>query len=298
MKKFTTQIFLDGGDPQETRLAHEFLKKAGYAGLDGQTTNPTLIAAAALKGSDQGGGVHHEQISAAEAVGYYRRTVTAIAKVTKGPVSIQVLGDSSLTAEQMLTQARDYLSWIPNAVVKFPCTVEGLKAAEVFCQEGPVNITLVFSQAQAAAVYQATRHRGAGMDGRPFPVYVSPFVGRLDDRGESGMDVVANILEMYRGIGDNHVQVLTASVRTLAHIHYALWLRSPAITIPFKLFRVWQSAGFSLPASDFIYDAPGLLDIPYRELNLEDDWTAYDLRHPLTDIGLARFWEDWKKVVK
>src|SRR5690349_16878438 len=110
----------------------------------------------------------------------------------------------------MLRQARMYKDWIPNGVVKFPCTVEGLAAAETFCQEFPVNITLNFSQAQAAAVYQATRQAR-------YQVFVSPFVGRLDDLGENGMELITHELKMYQA-GDGHVDVLTASVRSLSHL--------------------------------------------------------------------------------
>jgi len=111
------------------------------------------------------------------------------------------------------------------------------------------------------------------------------------------MDVVANMLEMYRELGDGHVQVLTASVRNIKHILYALWLKSDVITIPFKVFKEWADGGFALPPKDFIYDVPGLTDIPYHELTLDNEWTEYDLSHALTDTGLARFWEDWKGIV-
>ncbi len=229
-----------------------------------------------------------------EAVGEYRRVVTEMSKIIpEGSISIQVLGDpATLTSEQMLSQARDRITWIPNASIKFPCTEKGLAAAEIFCQEGPVNVTLNFSQEQAAAVYVATKTHHPEKE-----VFISPFVGRLDDRRENGMDVVANILEMYRALGDGHVKVLTASVRSLKHVHYALWLKSDIISIPFKIFTQWADQKFALPPTDFIYDVPGLAEIPYRELTLDKDWREYDLRHELTDAGLVRFWEDWKAMV-
>ena len=115
------------------------------------------------------------------------------------------------TAEEMLAQGEEMFSWIPNAYVKYPCTREGLRAAEMSVQrEIRVNMTLCFSQDQAAAVYAATR-------GSKEPVYVSPFIGRLDDRRQNGMDVVKNIKTMYKD-GDGHVHVLAASIRNIDHL--------------------------------------------------------------------------------
>ncbi len=96
-------------------------------------------------------------------------------------------------------------SWIPNAHVKFPTSREGLEAAGRAVKEGlRVNMTLCFTQEQAAAVYSATAGAKKG------DVFISPFIGRLDDRGENGMDLIENIQKMY-GTGDGHVEVLTAS---------------------------------------------------------------------------------------
>ena len=291
--QFLSKIFIDGGDPGETREADAMLKKAGYHGLDGQTTNPTLIAKNFASTRPPAGEAGQSvKVSMQEATQAYRKTVEEMSRVIpQGQISIQVIGDpDKLTVDEMLSQARERNTWIPNAVIKFPCTKTGLKAAEVFCQEGRVNMTLAFSQEQAAAIYAATKAHN-------YDVFVSPFVGRLDDRGENGMDVVANMLEMYREFGDGHVKVLTASVRNIKHILYALWLKSDVITIPFKVFKDWAEQGFPLPAKDFIYDVPGLTDIPYRELSLDLEWTEYDLRHDLTDTGILRFWEDWKGIV-
>lgn len=284
--EYSTKLYIDGGEPEESRNANELLKKGGFPGLDGQTTNPTLIAKN-LAAKAQGG----KKLTMAEAIAEYRRIVTEIRAITPGPVSIQVLGDpKTLTAEDMLSQARDRNTWIENAVIKFPCTKEGLTAASEFCKEGSVNMTLVFSQDQAAAVYAATKYHA-------HDVYVSPFVGRLDDKGLKGMDVVANMLEMFK-LGDGHVQVLTASVRSVDHIKYALWLKSNVITIPFKVMKEWADLSFPLPAEDYLYDLPGATEIPYKELNLEDEWTNYDIHHELTDAGLTKFWEDWSSVVE
>lgn len=297
MKTFPSKIFIDGGDPEETKEADAMLKKAGYHGLDGQTTNPTLIAKRLTSRQSSAVSSQPNKITAKDAIEGYKKTVQEMSRIIPhGQISIQVIGDpAKLTVDEMLSQARDRITWIPNAVIKFPVTKTGLKAAEIFCQEGPVNMTLAFSQEQAAAVFAASKAHN-------YDVFISPFVGRLDDRGENGMDVVANMLEMYRELGNGHVQVLTASVRNVKHILYALWLKSDVITIPFKVFKEWAlpssgQAGFPLPEKDFVYDVPGLTDIPYRELTLDKEWTEYDLFHDLTDIGLARFWDDWKAIV-
>ena len=292
-----TALYIDGGDPEETKKADELLKAKGLPGLDGQTTNPTLIAKNLAISSNVGrqtsddkhGG---QKISSSAAFEEYKRIVTAIDAITHGPTSIQVIGNpATLTAEEMISQARERLQWIKTAVIKFPCTTAGLTAAETICQEGPVNITLVFSQEQAAAVYAATKYHN-------YPVYVSPFVGRLDDIHKNGMDVVSNIVQMYSKLGDGHVNVLTASTRTIKHLQYAIWLKSNVMTIPFKLFSEWADQGFSLPADDFIYDVPGLEEIPYSELSLEQDWKSYNLNHELTTAGLDKFWADWSSVVE
>ena len=115
----------------------------------------------------------------------YKKIVQAISPlVGDAGVSIEVFADFDTTGEQMLAQGREMFSWIPNAYVKYPCTHEGLRAAQMSVREAiRVNMTLCFSQQQAAAVYAATK-------GSKEPVYVSPFLGRLDDRGEDGMDLV------------------------------------------------------------------------------------------------------------
>ncbi|MBI5614009.1 transaldolase [Candidatus Gottesmanbacteria bacterium] len=304
----STKIFLDGGSVSETKEADTLLRASGLSGLDGQTTNPSLIVKNLVSSIKNLGG----KISEKKATEGYKKTVQEMAKTVKGPISIQVIGDTSLTVDQMLSQARDRLSWIPNAVIKFPCTEHGLAAAEIFCEEGSVNITLLFSQAQAAAVYAATKRAN-------YDVYVSPFVGRLDDRGENGMDVVANILSMYHQdtmtksqlpmTNNDHfhsVNVLAASIRSVKQLQYALFLKSDVATVPFKVLKEWldplaESKGekqLALPGEDFIYDAPGLLEIPYEELSLDEDWKIFDLHHDLTDAGVTKFWEDWKSVVE
>jgi transaldolase len=158
----------------------------------------------------------------------YRKIVRAISPlVGDAGVSIEVFGDLKTTAERMYQQGREMFSWIPNAYVKYPCTSEGLKAAERSVREGiRVNLTLCFSQEQAAAVYGATR-------GTTGPAYVSPFIGRLDDIGQNGVDLVSNIKRMYAR-GDGHVLVLAASIRSLAHLLCCFAIDADLVTVPAK----------------------------------------------------------------
>ncbi len=146
---------------------------------------------------------------------------------------------------------------------KVPTSKEGLKAAEQAVREGlRVNMTLCFTQEQAAAVYAATRGAKKGQ------VFVSPFIGRLDDRGENGMDLIANIIKMYRQ-GDGHVEVLTASVRSIDHHFYALELGSDIITVPLAILKEWGQRGMPLTPADYTYPSGGLKDIPYKDIDLE-----------------------------
>lgn len=281
MDKLASKIFIDGGVPEETKKANEFFQAHFGYPLDGQTTNPSLIAKN-LKQRMSGRRLTEEQ-----ALEEYKRIVQEITKILPhGSISIQVFANDSTPASDMIAQARDRIAWIPNASIKLPCTKAGLEAAEAVCQEMPINITLVFSQAQAAAVYEATKKA-------KHPVFISPFVGRLDDIGQAGMDVVANMLQMYKN-GDGHVEVLTASLRSLDHLYYALALRSPIITLPYKVFEMWQQAGFSEPGQDFVYNRGALAAIPFKEdITLGKPWQEYDISHELTVKGLAAFWSDW-----
>ncbi len=284
-KELRTRIFLDGGDPGETRAVLD-----GIGFLDGQTTNPTLISRNpdAKRRLERG-----DRFTPAEILGFYRSVVTELATLLPaGSVSIEVYADGGTTADAMLRQGREMFSWIPNAHIKFPTTREGLKAAERAVREGlRVNMTLCFSQAQAAAVYGATRGAARGQ------VFVSPFIGRLDDRGENGMDLIANILRMYSA-GDGHVEVLTASVRSMDHFLYALALGSDIITAPFGVLRAWGEQGMPVPGRDFRYPAPGLRPVPYHRIDLADRWEDLDIRHELTDGGMEKFSADWNALIR
>lgn len=280
-----SKIFLDGGDPKETE---DILSSLGF--LDGQTTNPTLIAKNPAAANRLAKG---EKFDPQEIIDFYKNIVSQISQlIPQGSVSIEVYSDQNTTVEQMVKEGREMGLWIPNAHIKLPITKAGLEAASILVGEGKrVNMTLCFSQSQAAAVYSATKPASRGQ------VFVSPFVGRLDDCGENGMDLIKNILEMYKS-GDGHVEVLTASVRSMDHFLESLKIGSDIITSPFKILKEWVANNKSLPGSDFVYNPAGLKSIPYENLNLEKDWQEFDILHTLTDKGIDRFATDWNSLIK
>jgi transaldolase len=236
-----TKILVDGGDPEETLRVKQLI---GF--VDGQTTNPSLIA----KNPDIRERIASgHTLSPQEEKDEYRRIVQAISPlVGDAGVSIEVFADMDTKAEEMLAQGEEMFSWIPNAYIKYPCTREGLRAAEISVRRQiRVNMTLCFSQEQAAAVYAATR-------GSREPVYVSPFVGRLDDHGENGIDLVKNIKEMYKN-GDGHVYVLAASIRHVDHLLASFATGAELATVPGKVLVDWDIKNFPMPDKDFSYKA-------------------------------------------
>jgi len=274
---------VDGGDPEETIRIKQLI---GF--VDGQTTNPSLIAKnPEIKDLVESGHQLTEQEEAAE----YRKIVQAVSPlVGDAGVSIEVFSDLNTTADEMLSQGRKMFTWIPNAYIKYPCTAEGLKAAQRSVAEGiRVNITLCFSQQQAAAVYAATK-------GSRAPAYVSPFVGRLDDIGQNGADVIANIKRMFDQ-SDHHVHVLAASIRNVQQLLFAFHVHSELVTVPAKVLDHWAREGMPLPGSDFAYKPVGV-EIPYEELNLEQPWEQFNIEHELTRKGIQKFVADYKATLR
>jgi transaldolase len=284
-----TKIIVDGGDPDETRRIKDLL---GF--VDGQTTNPSLIAKnPEIRHLIESG----ERLSAEQEKDEYRKIVQSISPmIGDAGVSIEVFADANTTAEQMLAQGQEMFSWIPNAHIKYPCTHEGLRAAQISVERGiRVNMTLCFSQQQSAAVYSATR-------GSKYPVYVSPFVGRLDDRGENGMDLVKNIQKMYES-GDGHVYILAASIRNLGHLLYSFALGIELVTVPTKVLEQWAAKQFPMPDSAFIYEGIGtdgepLKAIPYEVLDLNREWESFDIAHELTTKGIQKFVADYQSTLR
>jgi len=282
MTRLKTKILVDGGDPQETLRVTELL---GY--VDGQTTNPSLVA----------NNPHIKQLLASgrklseqEEMDEYRKIVREISPfVGDAGVSIEVFSDRKTTAQEMVAQGKEMYSWIPNAYVKYPCTAEGLRAARMSVDQGlRVNLTLCFSQQQAAAVYAATK-------GTRAPVYVSPFVGRLDDIGQNGMDLVKNVKRMLAH-GDGHLLVLAASIRSLEQLLCCFWLDVDLVTVPARVLTLWAEKGFPMPEADFQYRSSAK-PIPYEELDLTQPWETFNIAHELTAKGLEKFAADYRKTL-
>ncbi len=287
-KRTKTKILVDGGDPAETSRIKKLL---GF--VDGQTTNPSLIAKNPEIRKLIASG---HRLSRQEENEEYKNIVRQISPlVGEAGVSIEVFADLETKADQMLAQGKEMFTWIPNAYIKYPCTHEGLRAVQMSVSEGiRVNITLCFSQDQAAAVYGATK-------GTATPAYVSPFVGRLDDRGDNGMDLIKNIRKMYDS-GDGHVHILAASIRGLDHLLASFAFGADLITVPAKVLEDWAARGFPLPRQDFTYtgktsDGRSLKPIPYKSLELNKPWESFDIMHELTTKGIRKFVEDYQSTL-
>ena len=216
------RIFLDTANIDEIRQA----AKLGV--ISGVTTNPSLVA--------------KEKRADMKAV------IREISSVVDGPISAEVL---SLEPQAMIREAREVSSWSPNVVVKIPVSASGLEAISILSKEGiRTNLTLCFSLNQAilGAIVGAT--------------YVSAFVGRLDDAGHDGMQLVAEIVEIFDNYKDRlKTQVIAASIRHPLHVVAAAKARAHIATVPYSILMQM-------------------------------------VKHPLTDIGICRFAEDWQRISK
>ncbi len=212
------KFFLDTANLSEIRTAQ------AMGVLDGVTTNPTLVSR--------------------ESFDSFHKLVKEICAVVDGPVSAEV---TATDFDGILAEARVLSALAPNVVIKIPMIPEGVSAMRACFQEGiRVNCTLVFSANQALVAAKA----GA--------TFVSPFIGRLDDVGENGMELIREIVTIYDNYGFD-TEVLVASVRHPMHVTEAALLGADIITMPFKVFQQLT-------------------------------------KHPLTDVGLARFLKDWETV--
>lgn len=205
----------------------EDIKKANDMGvICGVTTNPSLIA--------KEGRVFEEVIA-------------EIASIVDGPISGEVKA-TTVDAEGMIEEGRAIAKIHPNMVVKLPMTAEGLKACRQLAKEGiKTNVTLVFTSNQALLAARA----GA--------TYVSPFLGRLDDISVRGVDLIAEIAEIFRVAGDIDTQIIAASVRNTMHVTDCALAGADIATVPYKVIEQMT-------------------------------------HHPLTDAGIAKFQEDYKAV--
>jgi transaldolase len=211
------KFFIDTANLDEIREAAEL------GVIDGVTTNPSLVA--------KEGDVD------------FKQHVAAICEIVQGAVSAEV---TSLDLEGMLREGREYARIAPNVVVKCPLTRDGLKATKRLTDEGiKVNVTLCFSAGQAILAAKA----GAA--------YISPFLGRLDDIGQNGLELLAEIVEIYNNY-DWRTEVLAASIRHPIHVIAAARMGAHVATMPFKVIEQL-------------------------------------VKHPLTDKGLDQFLSDWRK---
>ena len=209
----------------DTANLDEIREGAALGVLDGVTTNPSLMA---------------------KEHGDYNDTLREICDIVRGPVSAEVVADES---EEMIRQGRDFAKISDYIVVKIPLIPEGIKAVgKLAAEEIKTNVTLCFSANQGLLAAKA----GA--------TYISPFVGRLDDAGHDGMQVVADLVEIYERYALS-TQVLAASIRHPMHVLAAAKLGADVATIPYKVFQLM-------------------------------------FKHPLTDLGIDAFNRDWAKVME
>lgn len=285
------KYFIDSCNPQDTIDA---VKLLGH--IDGQTTNPTLLTKnPEIQHSVSAG----KKLTRDTLLMLYKDAIHAIAQHTDGAVSVEVYADWDTTAEQMLADAAIMRSWSRNVYVKFPAIPEGLKAARRFTEDGGrVNMTLVFDLEQAAAVYSATIHTQG-------TAFVSPFVGRWDDRGFYGLDLIRHIRAMYdafdkkRGVAHGHVEILAASIRTLDHMYGSIALGADILTAPLKTYATWVDAGRITPAVP--PEKPdSLKHLPEKSLSFFEDFHQYSIQKDDTSLlhaGLMKFATDWNSVI-
>lgn len=278
-----TRLYLDSGDPAMTKLA---LSKGLL--LAGQTTNPSLVVKhpEVVLRMEQ-----NEFFTREEIMSLYKNIVQEISELVTESVSIEVYANNNTTTKEMLEQAWVMNDWIHNAHIKLPTNTAGVAAAEQLVQDGVrVNMTLCFTQAQAAAVASATKGAVPGQ------VLLSPFIGRLDDKGMNGMSIIQNIKQMYESQGVEHVHILAASLRNRDHLLDCYAKEVDIITSPYNLLDEWADDGFPLPDSSYVYK-PGLIEIPYKEIDVDVSWQSFTLDHPLLFAGIDRFATDWDAVL-
>lgn len=209
----------------DTAIVEEIKKANDMGVICGVTTNPSLIA---KSGRD------------------FKEVITEITNIVDGPISAEVV---STEAEGMVKEADELVKIHKNIVIKIPMTEEGLKATKILSSKGvKTNVTLIFSAAQALLAARA----GA--------TYVSPFLGRLDDIGMDGMELIKEIVEIFE-IHDIRTEIIAASIRSPIHVTKSARCGAHIATVPYKV--IIQMA-----------------------------------KHPLTDIGIEKFLKDWEAVPK
>ena len=298
---------LDSGDPDEYKEIAALAKTKGEQ-LWGSTTNPSLIAKK-LAG---------KKVTQKEAFALQKDLVMQIVDLVPGAVSSEVYADEKTTSDEMIEQGREIATWHKRVVVKLPTTFEAFKARTALRKEKiMVNNTLVFSQQQIFAIclHEQIMQKEFGPINDLFPPFISPFVGRLDDIGQNGMQLVEHGMQIKKLFSTTLPQsslaiwMLEASTRNAGHITQGIATRTELLTAPASLYKTW----FSLtPVEQGTYPKiPDKLEtIPYwnppQELFKIDTIDTYmnalktgklAIMHPLTDKGLIRFAQDWKAII-
>lgn len=283
-QNLNTEIFLYSGLVQETR---EALSMLGF--LDGQTTNAKLIS----KNEEiQKSLSLSKKFTREEIFSIYKKAVDEIFRmIPEGHVSADVYYDENTRAEDLLQQAKKVSGWGKNVIVKLPLDNEGMKAAEKLVKEKiKISMNHCFSQEQAAAVYGATQ--GA----KPGQVFVSPRIERLDYGGVNGMDLVKNILEMYKK-GDGHVTVLSTDVGTIDHFLCSLFYGVAVISAPLRILKVWYDRGMPLPRENYAYEPEELRPLLYSDIDLNAPWEKYNIQHEMTQMSIQEAFSHWRELI-
>lgn len=305
-----TKFILDSGDPEEFREISA-LAKQNNSQLWGATTNPTLIAKK-LSGPSTELRVN-KKVTQKEAFELQRQIVLDILNIVPGAVSAEVYADEKTTAEEMIEQGREIITWHERVVVKLPTTIEGFKARTALRKEKVfINNTLVFSQQQIFAIclHEQILQNQFGPIENKWPSFISPFVGRLDDIGEDGMALVEQGMKIKK-LFNTELWILEASVRRTEHIALGLKSGTELLTAPAKAYREWftltkeQRNAINLRsyAKDLKIEAYWDPPEELRLLDLIDAFTnalesgKLNIHHHLTDKGIIRFAEDWKAII-
>lgn len=310
MELETTKFLLDSGNPKEYKEIASLATKQGSI-LWGSTTNPSLIAKKLV----------NNKISQKEAFDLQKEIVLEIVSIVPGAVSAEVYADESTSAQEMVEQGREIATWHRRVVVKLPTTLEGFKARSILRREKiPVNNTLVFSQAQIFAIclHEQIMQQHYGPIDDLWPPFISPFVGRLDDIGENGMDIVRQGMKIKRLFTTTlpkstlAIWMLAASVRTTHHMAAGIAANTELITAPAKIYREWFALSHdeqealvkpvnqtTLKPISYWNPNPALFKLDTEETFMDAlQSNKLDIHHKLTDKGLVKFADDWKAIIQ
>lgn len=297
------KYLLDSGDPDEYRHVADLAKQKGQE-LWGSTTNPSLIAKK-LSG---------QKATFEEAFFKLQKSlIEEILTIVPGAVSAEVYASPTSTAEEMVEQGKVISTWHERVVVKLPTNLEGFKARTELRKLGiTINNTLVFSQQQSFAIslHEKLMKEAYGPTKSGWPSFISPFLGRLDDKGEDGLSFLKYATHtMHEVFGTDTTWMLAASIRTPRHFKASIEYDCELITSPAKVYDEW----FALSDEDqkaLSLEAPELTEIPrwepsdtLKSIATVDDFFkaiedgSLDITHPLTDSGIERFVSDWQQIL-